>query len=83
MLPGIALAGGWEVFGPDGSYQGRIERGPDGTLERFGPDGSYQGRYDRERGGWAVYGPDGSYQGRISGADEHPLPPALGAETSP
>ena len=27
MLPGIALAGGWEVYGPDGSYQGRMGRG--------------------------------------------------------
>jgi hypothetical protein len=24
LMPGIALAGGWDVFGPDGSYQGRI-----------------------------------------------------------
>ena len=40
MLPGFALADGWQVYGPDGSYQGRIGRGSDGTLERFGRDGS-------------------------------------------
>lgn len=24
MLPGLAFADGWDAFGPDGSYQGRI-----------------------------------------------------------
>ena len=48
LLPCVALAGGWEVYGPDGVYRGRIERGSDGTLERFGPDGAYQGRISGE-----------------------------------
>jgi hypothetical protein len=80
MLPGLALADGWQVFGPDGSYQGRIERGGDGTLERFGADGSYQGRYDRGRDGWDAFGPDGAYQGRISGAGERGLPAVIGSK---
>ena len=70
LLPGVALAGGLEVYGPDGGYRGRIERGSDGTLERFGADGSYQGRYDRGHGGWNAFDPDGAYQGRISGEGE-------------
>ena len=70
LLPCVALAGGWEVYGPDGVYRGRIERGSDGTLERFGPDGSYEGRYAYDRDGWDAFGPDGAYQGRISGEGE-------------
>ncbi len=70
MLPSLALADGWQVYGPDGSYQGRIERGSDGTLERFGADGSYQGRYDRGRGGWDAFGRDGSYEGRITQGED-------------
>ena len=80
LLPGVAMAGGWDVFGPDGSYQGRVERGGDGTLERFGADGRYEGRYDRGRDGWAAFGPDGSYQGRISGDGERGLPAVIGGE---
>ena len=77
LMPGIALAGGWDVFGPDGSYQGRIERGQGDTLERFGADGSYQGRIGRDG---ALYGPDGAYQGRISGQDERGLPAEIGGQ---
>ena len=61
LLPGLALADGWDVFGPDGSYQGRIERGQEGGETLFGADGSYQGRISRDG---AIFGPDGSYQGR-------------------
>ena len=70
----------WQVFGSDGSYQERIERGGDGTLERFGADGSYQGRYDRGRDGWDAFGPDGSYEGRISGDSERGLPAVIGGQ---
>ena len=77
LMPGIALAGGWDVFGPDGSYQGRIERGQGDTLERFDADGSYQGRIGRDG---ALYGPDGAYQGRISGQDERGLPAVIGGQ---
>ena len=51
MLPGLALADGWQVYGPDGSYQGRYDRGRDG-WDAFGPDGGYEGRLtgDGERG---------------------------------
>ena len=80
LMPGIALAGGWDVFGPDGSYQGRIERGQGDTLERFGADGSYQGHFNRGRDGWDAYGPDGSYQGRISGQDERGSPAVIGGQ---
>ena len=80
LLPGVAIAGGWEVYGPDGSYQGRVEHGSDGTLERFGADGSYQGRYARGRDGWDAFGPDGAYQGRINGEGERGLPAVSGGE---
>jgi hypothetical protein len=63
MLPGLALADGWQVFGPDGSYQGRIEHGQEGGENLFGVDGSYQGRISRDG---AIFGPDGAYQGRIT-----------------
>jgi hypothetical protein len=72
--------GGRDVFGPDGSYQGRIERGRGDTLERFGADGSYQGRINRGRDGWDAYGPDGSYQGRISGQGKRGLPPVISGQ---
>ena len=80
LPPGLALADGWQVFGPDGSYQGRVERGSDGTLQRFGADGAYQGRVERGRGGWDAFGLDGAYQGRISGDDERGLPAVIGGE---
>ena len=80
LHPGFALADGWEIYGPDGSYQGRIERGSDGMLERFGRDGSYQGRYDRGRNGWDAFGPDGAYRGRVSGEGERGLPAVIGGE---
>jgi hypothetical protein len=80
ILPGLALADGSQVYGPDGSYQGRIERGSDGMLERFGPDGSYEGRYDRGHDGWDAFGRDGSYQGRISGEGERGLPAVIDGE---
>ena len=80
ILPGLALADGSQVYGPDGSYQGRIERGSDGMLERFGPDGSYEGRYDRGHDGWDAFGRDGSYQGRISGEGERGMPAVIDGE---
>ncbi len=67
LLPGLALADGWDVFGPDGSYQGRIERGQEGGETLFGADGSYQGRISRDG---AIFGPDGSYQGRITPGED-------------
>ncbi len=61
MLPGLALADGWQVYAPDGSYQGRYDRGRDG-WDAFGRDGSYQGRIsgDGERGLPAVIGSKGA-----------------------
>ncbi len=67
MLPGVALADGWQVYGPDGSYQGRIERGQEGGEALFGADGSYQGRISRNG---AIFGPDGAYQGRITPGED-------------
>ena len=62
-----AQAGGWNLYGADGSYQGRISREQDGTLNRYGADGRYQGHYDRGTDGWNAYDANGQYQGRISG----------------
>lgn len=81
LLSGPARADGWDLFGPDGSYRGRLREEPDGTLERFGPDGSYRGRYERVPGGWDVFGPDGSYRGRIRSENGHDdLPAVIGGE---
>ena len=57
LHPGFALADGWEVYGPDGSYQGRYDRGRNG-WDAFGPDGAYRGRVsgEDERGLPAVIG---------------------------
>ncbi len=57
MLPGLALVDGWQVYGPDGAYLGRYDRGRDG-WDAFGPDGAYQGRIsgEGERGLPAVIG---------------------------
>jgi hypothetical protein len=79
VLPGLAVASlialgiaapalahaqaGGNIYGADGSYQGRISR--DGN--EFGADGSYRGRITRDGN---IFGPDGSYQGRISGFDD-------------
>ena len=75
-----AQAGGWNLYGADGTYQGRISREQDGTLDRYGADGSYQGHYDRGSDGWNAYDAQGSYQGRISGAGERGLPAVIGGQ---
>lgn len=64
LVPALthAQAGG-NIYGADGSYQGRISR--DGN--EFGADGRYQGRITRDGN---IFGPDGSYRGRISGFDD-------------
>jgi len=80
LAPALAHAGdGWNLYGPDGSYQGRISREQDGALDRFGADGRYQGRYDRQPDGWSAYDAQGRYQGRITGQGEHGMPAVIGA----
>ena len=82
-----AQAGGWNLYGPDGTYQGRISREQDGTLNRYGADGRYQGHYDRSpnqgrissTGGWNAYDAQGRYQGRITGQGERGMPAVIGA----